>query len=220
MDAYLYCIYIVGYFILLIWGLRESNLNFWTLSSLLYVVVIGLIVDNGIIVSGKWIGEGAFLEGLNKVRFWSHAFLTPLLVLFSWDLFRRANLEWAKQKWVYALAIVYTKILIRIEFFTETLNLTLKPELKYGVLRYVSTEPSSGPPVMILLVTLILFIVGVILWKKTGWKWMFIGTLVMSLGSMIPIPLGSSAITNGFELILLFTLMMTKNRFDHADNIS
>ncbi|QDY45558.1 hypothetical protein FK545_09340 [Planococcus glaciei] len=83
-------------------------------------------------------------------------------------------------------------------------------EEQYGVLRYVSAEPSSGPPIMVLLVSVVLIAAGILLWKKVGWKWMLIGAGVMTIGSAVPIPVDSSAATNAFELFLLTTLVWTK----------
>jgi len=219
MDIYLYCLYLIAYLVLLVWGFRSANnRSLWTFSNLVFLVVIGLIVDNGIIVSGNLIGEGPILEGLNRVRFWTHALFTPLLVLFSWDALRMADIHWAKKKSAFGFAVIYTMTLIVTELLLETFGLDLKPERQFGILRYVSTDPATGPPIMILLVTVILLLVGAILWKKTDWKWMFIGTVVMTIGSMVPIPLESAAITNGFELILLLCLVMTKRHQDKLNS--
>ncbi|WP_052000936.1 hypothetical protein [Gracilibacillus halophilus] len=55
-----------------------------------------------------------------------------------------------------------------------------------------------------------LLIAGFILYRKTKWKWMLIGTVIMGIGSALSSFLPSGAITNGFELFLLFTLALTK----------
>lgn len=40
----------------------------------------------------------------------------------------------------------------------------------------------------------------------------FIGAVVMTVGSAVPINVGSGALTNAFELFLIFTLIWTKRR--------
>jgi len=65
---------------------------------------------------------------------------------------------------------------------------------------------------MVLLVTLILIVASAILWKKTKWPFFFIGAIVMTIGSAVPINVESGAITNAFELFLIFTLVWTKRR--------
>lgn len=63
---------------------------------------------------------------------------------------------------------------------------------------------------MIIGVTCVLLIGGFILYRKTNWKWMLLGTVIMVFGSALSSFLPSCAVTNGFELFLLFTLSLTK----------
>ncbi|KOF11148.1 hypothetical protein AC739_07120 [Planococcus glaciei] len=208
MDTILYFAFTAAYILLLVWAIAKQKS--WNFMSFICLVLIGLIYDNGLIAIGKFIGEGPVLENLSLLRFWSHAFLTPMLVLFSWGALNRAGIGWVKKKAVLAAAIIYALALAAIEITLETWGLELATEEQYGVLRYVSAEPSSGPPIMVLLVSVFLIAAGILLWKKVGWKWMLIGAGVMTIGSAVPIPVDSSAATNAFELFLLTTLVWTK----------
>lgn len=208
MDTILYFAFTAAYILLLVWAIAKQKS--WNFMSFICLVLIGLIYDNGLIAIGKFIGEGPALENLSLLRFWSHAFLTPMLVLFSWGALNRAGIGWVKKKAVLAAAIIYALALAAIEIALETWGLELATEEQYGVLRYVSAEPSSGPPIMVLLVSAVLIAAGILLWKKVGWKWMLIGAGVMTIGSAVPIPVDSSAATNAFELFLLTTLVWTK----------
>lgn len=208
MDTILYFFFTAAYIALFVWAI--STQRSWNFMAFIYLVLLGLIYDNGIIAAGKFVGEGTVLENLNLWRFWSHALLTPTLVLFSWGTLNHAGVTWARKKAVFYGAIAYTLLLIIIEIALETWSLELAAEQQYGVLRYVAAEPASGPPIMILLVTVVLLVAGAVLWKKTGWKWMLIGAVVMTIGSAVPIPIGSSAATNAFELLLLTALVWTK----------
>ncbi|TWT04287.1 hypothetical protein FQV26_15220 [Planococcus sp. CPCC 101016] len=212
MDTALYFFFTAAYIGLTIWGVTQQRS--WNFTAFLYLVLVGLIYDNGIIAIGKYIGEGSVLESLNLLRFWSHAFFTPLLVLFCWGAMNLAHIRWARQRAVFYGFMLYTAALIIIELALETWSLELMTEQQYGVLRYVSAEPASGPPIMVLLVTVALVFTGAVLWRKAGWKWMLIGAVIMGIGSAVPIPVDSSAVTNAFELFLLFTLVWTKNRLE------
>lgn len=208
MDTFLYFFFVAAYIGLLIWGLKSQKT--WNMMSLVFLVILGLIYDNGIIALGRFIGEGTLLEGLSIPRFWIHALLTPLLVLFSWGALNRAGVKWVKKRAILAGAILYTLLLIVIEIMLETSNSDLKIIKEYGALRYVSAAPASGPPIMVLLLIVVLIFAAVLVWKNAAWKWMLIGSVVMIIGSAVPIPLESSAATNAFELFLLFTLVWTK----------
>lgn len=208
MDTILYFVYTIAYLFLLMISIRYGKER--DASSFLYLVLLGLIYDNGLIAIGSFLGKGPLLENLSHLRFWFHAFFTPTLVLFSWSVLNRAGIEIAKKKSVRIAAVLYTLVLIVLEIVTETYGAKIVPVREYGLLRYVSAEPSSGPPLMVLFVSVVLITAGAILWRKTGWKWMLIGSVVMTAGSAIPIPVESAAVTNGFELFLMITLVATK----------
>ena len=213
MDTYLYLMYVALYTALLIWGLyriKRYDLSKWT--SVIYIVILPLIYDNFILATGKWIGEGELLESLNFSRFCLHALITPLLVMYSVGTLRESDINWAKEKWIIIAGLIYTIGLIVLEFTTEVIGLELEVVKEYGVVSYSNVEEATGPPIMVLLVTLILIIASAILWKKTKWPVFFIGAVVMTIGSAVPINVESGAVTNAFELFLIFTLLWTKRR--------
>ena len=213
MDPIFYMFFTFAYIALLIWGLKgvhAQEVGKWT--SVVYLVVIALIYDNGILAIGHWIGEGALLEGLNAVRFWTHALVTPLLVIFSIGTLRESGVSWAKKTWVTILSILYTIVAVILEIIFVTADLRLQVEKEYGVVSYASADPPSGPPVMILFITAAMLLASGVLWKKTGWAVFFIGVVIMTIGSAVPFDVDSNAITNLFELVLLASLVWTKRK--------
>lgn len=213
MDTFLYFLYTLLYTALLIWGLygiRKQELARW--SSVIYIVILPLIYDNLILATGKWIGEGELLESLNFSRFCLHALITPLLVMYSIGTLRESGIEWAKKKWLVIVGIIYTIGLMVLEFSVEVVGLEIEVVKEYGVVSYSNVEEATGPPIMVLLVTLILIVASAIIWKKTKWPIFFIGAVVMTIGSAVPFNIESGAVTNAFELFLIFTLIWTKRR--------
>ena len=211
MDKWLYLLFALAYLVLFIFMIRSMKRNgIASLSNVLILVILPLIYDNTILGVGSWIGEGQTLEVLNTARYWMHAILTPLLIVFSLGVLRRARVNWANTSAALWITVAYAFAAFMVELVTVLLNLSLEAEVKYGVLSYSSTNSPSGPPIMILMVTLALLVSSIILWKRTGWFWMFIGVALMLVGSMIDIPIESAAITNAFELILLTSLVVTK----------
>lgn len=214
MDTFLYFLYTFLYTALLIWGLygiRKQELAKW--SSVIYIVILPLIYDNLILATGKWIGEGELLESLNFSRFCLHALITPLLVMYSIGTLRESGIEWAKKKWLVIVGIIYTIGLMVLEFSIEVVGLEIEVVKEYGVVSYSNVEEATGPPIMVLLVTLILIVASAIVWKKTKWPLFFIGAVVMTIGSAVTIDIESGAVTNAFELFLIFTLIWTKRRW-------
>ncbi|UQZ36488.1 hypothetical protein C2I18_24910 [Paenibacillus sp. PK3_47] len=207
MDSWIYLVITLFYAGLGVWGIMmcirgEARLGYVAL----FAVTAALIWDNGVMAAGTTIGEGGLLESLNTARYWLHAFCTPLLVLASLDLIRWAGSTWAKTTIAKAIAWIFTAGLIVLELTTHTFSLQLKPMLEYGALRYVPANEESGPPVMVLLIMIPLLAAGITLWKRKVTAILFLGTALMLVGSMISLPVESSAITNVFELILIASL--------------
>lgn len=210
MDPYIYGLYSLTYLFLFLWGLKSSiKYGFFSWLNVLLLVTFGLIYDNLVLAMGSTIGESPFLEGLNVMRYWFHAFFTPLLIMFSWAAIRKTEIHWLKGHTGLILAGAVTLAMIIAELMQNTIGLKLEPAKNYGVLSYESAG-SHGPPIMIIGVTLALLLAGVMLWKKLKWKWMAIGVILMGIGSAVKIPIESDAATNGFELILLISLWATK----------
>lgn len=210
MDPFIYGLYSLTYLFLFLWGLKLSiKYGFISWLNVLLLVTFGLIYDNLVLAMGSIIGEGPFLEGLNVMRFWFHAFFTPLLIMFSWAAIRKTGISWLKGRTGLILAGAVTLAMIIAELVQNTIGLKLEPAKNYGVLSYEAAG-SHGPPIMIIGVTLALLIAGAILWKKLKWKWMAFGVILMGIGSAVPIPIESDAAVNGFELVLLISLWATK----------
>lgn len=209
MDSMLYGVFAILYILLLLWLLQGSEPRFvWT--NVLYLLLLALVYDNTVIALGKWIGEGDFLYYLNYMRYVLHAFITPLLVIYAVATLSEANIKWAQRFSVLILAMMYTALLVAIEFFLGIWGSDLQATLQYGALRYETVGEASGPPVMVLLATVVLLICSLFLLLQRGWLWFFVGVVIMTIGSMIPFNITSTAMTNAFELCLMTTLVLTK----------
>ncbi|WP_053364495.1 hypothetical protein [Bacillus sp. FJAT-27251] len=211
MDPVIYLFFTIAYLALLVWGIVLAQKNGWNNSAnLILLVISGLIYDNGILAAGTLIGEGGLLKNLNAVRFWAHAFFTPLLVIFAWKTVSGTGVEWARSKWLkYGTYLVFLGLVV-LELATEVSGLELRAKREYGVLSYENAAQGGGPPLMVLVVTVFLLIASIIVWKKQKWPWFFVGTVLMGVGSAVEFPVESAAVVNAFELILLLSLMATK----------
>ncbi|MEM1502954.1 hypothetical protein RG959_05975 [Domibacillus sp. 8LH] len=209
MDTFLFSFFAAAYLILFIFALRLFKKRRIVNAVLLLPVIAGLVYDNSIIAAGRFIGEGAALEALNAARFWLHALFTPLLVLYAWMTLKQTGISWAQTAWIRLTAIVLTIALVLLELLTEVRGLSLQPRWEYGTLSYTNAEPSSGPPLMVLVVSVVLLAASIVIWRKQGWIWFFVGSLVMIVGSAVQLPIESGAVTNLFELVLIVSLLAT-----------
>ncbi len=90
-------------------------------------------------------------------------------------------------------------------------------EREHGALSSVAVAPAAGPPLMVLLVSAALLVAGALVWRRQRWPWLLVGTAIMVLGSLVPIPVESGAVTNAFELVLLVAILATKHAQDRVD---
>ena len=210
MDTVLFVGFAAAYALLFAWGtslvIRRRR---WVIADLALLVIAALIYDNAILGLGSFIGEGEALEGLNAMRYWLHAFITPLLVLVSWSLVRRTGVRWARQTWAIIGAVVITVALVVYEVIVGAASLRLVADHEYGILSYTDENAPDGPPMMVLVVAVMILVASVYVWKNQRWVWLCIATVLMIAGSAIPFDIPSGAATNAFELILLTGIVAT-----------
>ncbi|MGM7679158.1 hypothetical protein [Microbacterium sp. A94] len=210
MDTILFLGFAIAYLVLLIWGIaltvRRGRL---IVSDLALLVFAALVYDNAVIGLGSFIGESAGLEALNAVRYWLHALVTPMLVLVAWNVLVRAGVRWAKTSWATLGAIVITAALVTYEVIVGAAPAQLVAQHEYGTLSYSNENAPGGPPLMVLFVAAALLVAGIYAWKRQGWPWLCIVTILMVIGSAIPFDFPSGAVTNAFELVLLVGVLAT-----------
>lgn len=215
MDTIIYFTLVIAFLLLFSWGVRLATLHGWfKVENVILLVMLALIYDNGILGFGKYIGEGELLESLNLARYWLHALITPLLVLFGWRSLVNADIEWAKTNGAKWGAILLTLSLIVYDIVVEVWGISLESAWNNGVLSYKVATTEESLPIMIIGVSAVLFITSIIVWIKQGWPWYFLGILFMSITPMIGSWIDSDAFHNIGELVLLLSLLATKN-FQH-----
>ncbi|THV30805.1 hypothetical protein [Glycomyces paridis] len=207
MDSALFLLLALAHLALLVWGATLASQS-GRAANLALPVVAALVYDNAVIAAGSLVGEGAMLEGLNAGRFWLHALLTPLLVVWAWDAVRRSDAAWAARPWARWSAVGLAPALAALELATVVVGLDLHVRDEHGALSYTAAH-AGGPPPMVLVVAAALLAAGAVLWRRDAWPWLFAGALLMSLGSGVPIPLPTGAVTNAFEVLLLAAIIAT-----------
>ncbi|WP_052124188.1 hypothetical protein [Ureibacillus manganicus] len=209
MNTFIYFLLGLAYICILIWGIRLSKYDgLFNLSNVLLIVILGLVYDNFIIALGEFIGEGSFLENLSIPRYWLHALFTPTLILFAWNVCYCLGVSWAKRIFWKVLAYLISIGLIFYELVTSLLKLGLQPKWEYGILTYEAVQ--SQHPIMVILITIVLALVGFILLKNFHFSWLLLGTLFMIIGSFLSGWLTGVPVMNTLEFILIFALINTR----------
>ncbi len=208
MAAIVYPIYAVAHITLLVWGLRQWRQSRTLALGLILLLIAGLVYDTTLTSIGRFFGEGTLLQTLNLPRFIFHVLVTPGLLLVGLEMARRTGFVWAGKKWVTAVSRLITLLLIIVGFVLEIVGLELVPQLYGGTLRYVDAAPK--PPVASIVAVLFLLVVSFLILRKTGWKWLFVGTMVMFLGGAVPQSQVGPIVASGAEIIFLASLLATQ----------
>lgn len=214
MAELLYILYTLAHIALLIWGIR-----LWQNSRKLYLFLIllpimGLVYDNAIIAVGRFIGEGALLQSLNQGRFLLHVIITPILIAASVALAGQAGVGWAKKRVAHVLFGLLTLALILFGL-SSYVQFRYESEWFGNTLRYVDTAV-AGPPIPSIITIIVIMIIGLFIWRAMRWPWLFVGGLIMFIGSAIPPSIVGPIVGSGAEVILLASLLATEWRIQQS----
>jgi hypothetical protein len=154
--------------------------------ALLLMNLVALVYDSLAVAVGPVLGEGPLLRALSAPRFWAHALLSPLLVIFAFGVARRAGISWAQSRGAHAAACLFALALLVMGAQTDVLALDLQPKIDGETLRYVNVA-HKGPPIPVILVNVFALVTGVSLGRATGdWRMLGGAALMFALAPQSP----------------------------------
>lgn len=216
MAQFLYPFYTLAYIGLLVWAVflwfRGSSLAL----AIIFAIIVGLLYDNAVIGYGIYMGESDLLLNMNKLRFLIHGVLTPLLILAALNQTKRFGVETAGKRWMQILFIVVALILIGMGL-AEFSNIQMEPVYYAGTLRYVDTN--STPPIPSIVTIVITAVLGIVVWRKAKWPWLFATAVVMFVGSAIPPSVVGPTIGSGAEIVLILGFIFTEKNLKDRNQI-
>lgn len=211
MAVFLYPIYTLCHIFLLIWAhyLYADSHQFGLI--VLIAITAAIAYDNLIISLGRLIGKGKMLLQLSQPRFFCHVVLTPLSVIAAFSFCFQVQLEWATQPLAVVLISLVTISLIAAEILTYYRNFEPKIDKFQGTVRYTNSAYKM-PPIPSIITTIIIGILGFILWKQFDSYWLMIGSIVMFLGGAIPQKVAGPVVCSGVEVILILGFCLTASQ--------
>jgi hypothetical protein len=207
---FLHLIISLSEWILLGLSIRLCRNSFSVAMIVLPIVLASISYDNLILGSGNIIGVGELLKNLSVLRFLLHYCAVPFFVVIGVELAHRAGAKWANplartSSWFIAIGLAC------IDIFTKFINLNLEPVEFLGVLRYINVNP-SGVPIITIIVTFFVILIGIGLWARIKWPWLFIGAIVSLIGNIIPISIVGTIIGGMSEFCIAFSLLLTEKQ--------
>lgn len=170
----------------------------------------GLVLDNAIVASGRFIGEGASLMALNSVRYLLHAITTPLLAITGLAYARNALIEWTWTKKAQVTYCLIATLAIAWSLYADVFALKLEPAYFAETVRYVNVGV-KGPPLAAITVMTLLIFLGLSVFVKTRWPWMLVSSVFMFAVAAFASSVG--VVANLGEVVLIAGLVFTSRRF-------
>lgn len=185
--------------------------------------------DNFRIGMGRFIGEGDLLYNLSVPAFFWHWTFLPLLVIVAGSIARLADFPWARSKAVmgvfcltamglmlldlpYAIGLVFGQVgpIAAVELHPGCIADTLRYTTNVPVAQLCSPDGEvitrgPGAAFVAIVMNLIMLVLGVYIWVKTGWKWLALGPGAMFIAAGVGGPLTYGLPIANFGEIL-FTL--------------
>lgn len=227
MISFLYLAISLVALVCLIWGIK-LYLRFRDIVFLLILAPLFLLwYDCFIIGIGHMIGEGEILKTLSWPRYIAHALLLPTWIIAAGALARRADFDWAKSRWVMGLFCLLGTAGMGLGV-VGLLQLELFPACQGGTLRFVPHvsdhntcragmaglgHAPTGPPPIPILSTVLFLIIGLMMWIRRKWPWLFLGSLFMFFMAAMPQSIAGPLLSNIAEPIIAAAALFTARHF-------
>lgn len=205
---------------LLEWILLGLTIRLWLKSNSVAMIILPILLaslsyDNFLLATGNWIGAGELLQLLSRWRFLLHYSTIPMFIVVGVELAHRAGAAWSTTKmrflsWIIALGLA------AIDIATNYVGLQLTSAKFAGVLRYQAAF-LHGPPTITIIVNLFILLIGIGLFIRLKWQWLFIGTFVALIGNTIPSSLVGTLPSSVSEFVLAISLLLTEQRTQSSD---
>lgn len=212
-----FAVYLLIHLSLMVFSFRipSQSWRIWLLRAMLF----GMLYDNSMLLLSSIFGTPDWLKTLNYPRWVLHAGVLPFLTLFTLSLLREANVAVAKTRWLAGIFVTITAVCWLVGMWLEVV------QLEIGVKSFVDSTStfasmdrfssiSSLPPVATIFTNIFMLPWAFVIWRATGWKWMFLGALAIFIinGSTGALPCGFLAGNLG-EIIFIYALLCTERFF-------
>lgn len=138
-------------------------------------LLCGMAYDNLIVASGQWFIEQPWFYTASMVRFYSHVLILPFLSLFTFSILRDQGLALGQSRLFWLLCTAVTLAALAFGISQELVGLQLVENSQFGVQRMSNAHGSA--PVATILTNLFTIGLAAYVWRKSGWKVLFWGSI-------------------------------------------
>lgn len=218
--TYFFLAYVLVHLVLLALSFRwqSEGARVW----LIRAILIGVIYDNSMLLLSSLYGTAEWLRPLNYPRWWLHGLLLPWLSLYTLSLLQQSGFAMASKRWFIAIFFVVTALCLGYSIWYDIIQLELTGRVfqdPNGFFRSMDRFTAAGgtPPVGTIFTNLFILPFAAMIWRKTGWPWLFAGALTIFLINAASAPLAYGFLLGNFaEILFLLALLQTERHFARA----
>ena len=215
MSIFFYSLYTLAYLGFMAWAIKIWVRTRRVGTFFAALVVFGLFYDNLILSIGGLIGVGEMLYGLSYPRFAFHQLFLPWIMVAAFEQVRLAGHPWARRRAAQAAVWAAAGVVMLMGVATRLYGLRIEPEVLDGVTRY-SAVGLSGPPVVSIVSIFFAGVMGLLLWRQTGWPWNLVAAVLVFVGEGIPLEMARRVIGSGVELLFMAAILTVEMRLSRA----
>jgi len=213
MDIVTHLLLSLGHGAIVVWMFR-----LWSTKrapgDLLIATICGTIAyDNIITVIARLAGADALLVTMMSLRWAMHSIFTPFMMIVVMEIAAAAGNEFVRKPLV--RTVIWTTVLL---FSTHGLVVDLlKIDVGIPVIEFFTN--GGGAHLDTLITEALILALGIDLWRRQHWPWMFIGGMTMLIVAITrPVVLGMNLGNDG-AIILLAALAFSAARFATSERL-
>ena len=213
--------------LLFVWAFRcwlKTRENF---ALLIVTIMLSLQwVDALIFGAGHWIGQGDFLEGLNRLRTTWFFLTSPFLLLASILMLKNARFAWLQSNIllgaVFAVSLVYMVMDGYAVWVADYYPACAADTLRY-VMKVAPEQVCPGDELvavtgyfspMLIASTAAIVLAGLALWMWRGWPWLGIASLLFIAGFVLmPTDIVGPFLSFPLDGLMAATIVLTTIKF-------
>jgi hypothetical protein len=206
LSIWLYLAYTLLNLILLIWGITLSFKTKRLSVVILAVVIFGLMYDNLILSLGNVVSNHQLLYGFSLPRFLMHQLILPWIILAAFDEIRMLGHGWAQIGRARVGAVILSVIVMVLGILTRLIPMHLQLTIMDGVTRFVDVA-AKGPPIVSIVSIGFVTILGITIWRRNHFPWLFLAGLLVFIGEGIPVEWVRRTIGSGAEVLFMAAML-------------
>ena len=212
MATFLYPLFTIALLWLFfrLWRLRKNNQSIAAGVLILQLVIFCWAFDGVILSLGRF-SEDDLLMNMSHARLVLRNLFVPLLLVTGYEFASRGEVPGFQNK---IIRLVVWLISLSLTGFTGFIEWQLRDDLFLrefmGVVLY--DHVYGFPRFLWVLFFIVLTLMGVLIWRKLKWVWVWVGGLIAVMASLFPLLAFAPLVAAGAQVVLASCLVATERR--------